>query len=211
MFSAVVFTPGRSGSHLITKNLSSYFKSPLRMHNDADYTYGIVHSHNPLYKPPTDDFVCIINKRKNEFDAIVSMILTKRTGEFIYYTNKDIDKFSVSATEFQETYTYYKSFYHAINQSYFKQIIEIYYEDLINDKKYLFSTLGINCDTEYMIQKSPYDYYKLVENISELRDLYNQLELTPITLEEIETFKNNIESDLIDIKINHNGNRKNIA
>jgi hypothetical protein len=209
MFSAVVFTAGRTGSHLIANNLSSYFKSPLRSHNKIDYEFGVIHSHNPLYKPPNDNFVCIINKRRDEFTGMVSMLLTKRTGEFTKYSNKNIDSFNVSLHEFYAIYLYNKAFYKIIDQTNFKETIEICLEDMILDPYYLFNQFGIEQKTNYSLSpQSPYDLTKIITNLDELYQSYTELEKTPVTDKDIEQVRNSINTELHDIRVNHNGNRK---
>lgn len=206
MFSAVIYTAGRTGSQLIFRNLVSRFKTVGRDDFNNDFNYGVVSTHNPLYLPPTDDFICIISKRKNLFNEIISSLTAKRTNEFVQYSNKEINLFSISDIEFKNTFLFHKAYYEIINKNYFKKVLEINYEDLINDPKYLFSLFGLPYLTEYDL-KSPYDYYKLVENMNELKNIYDLLEQTPITQREIDVVKSSITLDLHDIRVNHNGNR----
>ena len=150
MFSAVIYTPGRTGSKLIERNLIDHFSSLHRSwQNKKLFDSGIVHCHNPLYVPPNKNFICIISTRRNEFDAILSMITTKQTKEFATYTNKTIEPFEVSETEFKSMFYYYTCFYEIINRSFFDSVVEMEYESLISNPKYLFSKLGIDHVTNY--------------------------------------------------------------
>ena len=174
MVSAVIYTAGRTGSHLIETNLSSYFKSPMRNWWKCDYEHGIVHAHNPFYIPPNNTFICIISKRKNEFSAILSLILTRTTAEFIEYTSKHIDSINISEDEFTNTYRYYKAYYQLVDTAKYDTMV-LYYEDMIDDPKYLFDQLGIDKEIISLSPKSPYDY-SYITNIGQLRILYDEYE-----------------------------------
>ena len=200
MFSAVVFTAGRSGSHLVIDNLSTYFKTPKRHWWDNSFKYGVVHSHNPLYRPPNDNFICIINTRKDEFAAMISMLITVRTNEFMHYSNKSIDPFEISKDEFIGMYNYFKCFYKSICLTGFKKVIEIEYEPLIADPKYLFSKFDLDQQTVYNLKKSPYDYRELITNLDDIKKLYLELLSTNISEDQLRDFKDNIVTDLTNIR-----------
>ena len=206
MVSAVIYTAGRTGSHLIETNLSSYFKSPMRNWWKCEYEHGIVHAHNPFYIPPNNTFICIISKRKNEFSAILSLILTRTTAEFIEYTSKHIDSINISEDEFTNTYRYYKAYYQLVDTAKYDTMV-LYYEDIIDDPKYLFSKFGVDKVMVPIHQKSPYDYYKLIENVNALKILYDEYEKTPLSSEIIQQVKASIEQDLLEIRTKYNGNK----
>lgn len=203
MFSAVIYTPGRTGSKLIQRNLIDQFTSLQKTwHDKKPFDSGIVHCHNPLYIPPNKNFTCVISTRRNEFDAMLSMIITKHTKEFANYTNKTVDPFCVSETEFKSMFHYYVCFYELIDRSFFNNIVEIEYESLINDPKYLFSKFDIDKETQYnKIKKSPYDYYSLITNTDELKKLYIEMKSVPLTSDDINRVKNNIELDLHNLRV----------
>ena len=138
---------------------------------------------------------------------MISMLLTRRTNEFTYYSNKNIIPFEIPKQEFRDVYHYFKCFYKSINLDAFKEIVEIEYESLINDPTYLFSKFGIRHNTVYNLKKSPYDYTKLVTNLDDIKKVYIKLIKTDISQEQVENFKISIVSDLEDIRLNHNGNR----
>ena len=56
-------------------------------------------------------------------------------------------------------------------------------------------------------QKSPYDYYKLIENVNALKILYDEYEKTPLSSEIIQQVKASIEKDLLEIRTKYNGNK----
>jgi hypothetical protein len=214
-FLAVVYTAGRTGSHLIIRNLFAKYHLKIRSDQESNFTDGIVHTHNPLYRPPSNNFIAIVSQRKNLFESILSTELAKVTNEFTDYTNKTIQPYSIDINKFKNCYFYQKSFYRAINRTGFSKVVDVFYEDLISSSDSL-SEFGITVDLS--IGKSPYNYYDLITNIDELKDLYNQLESSwgfiynqleqkEITDLEIEQFKLIVKKDLDDIRINFNGNR----
>ena len=207
MFSAVVYTAGRTGSHLLINNLCKHYGVDKRSDQSINFTDGIVHTHNPLYIPPTKKFIAIINQRHNLFESILSMELTKLTNEFISYSDKKITPYIINVEDFKNCYFFQKSFYCAIDRSAYRKVIDIYYEDLISDPKCLWSEFNIEFDLS-VTQKSPYDYYSIITNIDELKEVYQQLEQVTITEEEIMQFKKTVQEDLDDIRMNHNGNRR---
>ena len=205
-FSAVVYTAGRTGSHIIIQNLCRHYNIISHAYTDRGFIDGVVHSHNPLYESPTDNFIAIISHRRNLFEAIVSMKLTKKTNEFIQYTNKEISPYAIDITKFKNCYFYQKAFYQSIDRTKYKKIVDIDYEDLISDSNCLLADFGIVIDLS-LIDKSPYDYHNLITNIDELQEIFQELEQVPITLEELKQFKKTVEEDLMNILENHNGNR----
>jgi len=205
-FSAVVYTAGRTGSHLIINNLCRHYHVTRQLDSDRSIVDGIVHTHNPLYIPPTENFIAIISRRHNQFESILSMELTKLTNEFVAYTNKEITPFAINLAKFKNCYLFQKAFYQAIDRTRYTKVVDIDYEDLISNPTCLVSDFNVKIDLS-LTKKSPYNYYNLVTNIKELKETFQELEQKSITPEEIENFKKTIESDLMDIRINHKGNR----
>jgi hypothetical protein len=197
MFSAVIYTTGRTGSQLIGHNLSSYFQSSYYDGRSFNADHGVVHCHNPLWIPPNDNFICIISKRKNLFNAILSSLFGNISKEYVAYTNKNFEPLTISEFDFIRCYWFMKTFYKAIDTSYYKQIVEIYYEDIIDNPKHLFSCFNIDRNTEYNLsKKSPYCYSELILNFNELQSLFNDLEKLPVTTQLIDSLKKTIETDL---------------
>ena len=202
----MVFTAGRTGSQLICQNLLRYFNAPLHNDFDDNFISGVVHTHNPMYMPPTNDFYCIISRRRNKFNAILSMLIAEKTGEYSEYSNKKINPMSIDTQKFKELwvhytiiykiiddriYRHYNLIFRVVDHSVFKEPIEIYYEDLIEDPTHLFSLFNVNHKIELLTPKSPGDYYNLIDNIDELENLYHQLEQTPLTLDRIDRVSKN--------------------
>ena len=204
-FSAVVYTAGRTGSHLIVKNLIRQYRVQPRFDSDIGFIDGVVHTHNPLYIPPNNNFIAIISQRQNLFDSIISMEVTKITNEFVAYSNKPITPYAISIEQFKDCYFFQKAFYQAIDRTLYNKVIEINYEDLISNPDAL-SAVNVKIDI-LLGNKSPYNYYELITNINELKEIYLQLEQIPITTKDVEQLKCTIGADLKDIRTNYNDNK----
>lgn len=197
MFSAVVYTTGRTGSHLICMNLSSYFQVPFYSNQNSNITSGVVHSHDPLWVPSSSDFICILSKRKNIFNSIISNLVGRVSEEWTNYSNKSIDPVVIDELDFTHCYWFMRAYYNAIDTSKFKKTIEIYQEDLLKDSKYLFSLFDIDCATQYnLTEKSPYKYSDIVLNFLELKTMFGELEKLPLTDELVDALKGSIKIDL---------------
>jgi hypothetical protein len=198
-FSAVIFTAGRTGSHLIKRNLSKYFNSD-----------QVIQTHDPLLELPTVNTIPIISRRRNIFDAIISMIVASRIDKFHWTHNEstiNIDPFSIDVMDFSHSFVFHTAFYRAINERKFTNSIEIVYEDMLNDSTHLFSKFKCIRPIENLLIKSPYESNSLVTNIDQLKDLYNQLDANGISDDIYKNFITNVSDDLVDIKENHSGNR----
>lgn len=184
--SFVVFSAGRTGGNLIAKNLSK--------HLSAD----VLHTHNPLITLPNINTVPVISRR-NIFDAIISMFVATEVKQFHWVdTNTvcNIDPFYIDPIEFSNMFSFQTSFYKVIEQRQFKNSVDVYYEDIIADRTYLSSRLGVNFLTEDLLLKSPYDAKSCVTNIDELTDLYSSLCNKGISDAELDMFINSVELDL---------------
>ena len=124
MFSAVIFGAGRTGSHLIKRNLSQYFESNL-----------VITTHNPLLKLPTDTTIPVISRRRNMFDAILSMFVASRLDKFHFLKSDssivNINPFEIDTTSFEDMFIFQTAFYRAIESRNFTNSIEIFYEDIL--------------------------------------------------------------------------------
>lgn len=176
MYKAVILTPGRTGSHLILKNLTQYFREDWE-YEKVKGGRGIVHTHNPDFVPPVNDFIGILSRRRDQFSAILSSILARKTGEHGYYTGKTVEPFSIGRGNFLNEYHFHKTFFSRVHCHRYSKIVDVYYEDMLADRYYLFGQLGIRASCIYPGEKSPYRYDDLVTNVNELRDYYNELEL----------------------------------
>jgi hypothetical protein len=204
----VIFTTGRTGSQLIRFNLSTHFQLPSLeyQHNNIEITQStVIHNHNPLWVPPDNSFcTAIISRRRNLFESIISALVAEKTKEFFQYTNRTISPFYVEPLDFTHRYFFEKTYYEIINYNRFDKVVEVYYEDMMSDKKHLFSLVGV--DKEILLDlttKSPYNNRQLISNIDELDVLFKELQDTrPITDLDIENTRNSIHNDLLTAREN---------
>lgn len=189
MFKAVVYSPGRTGSLLIAENLCHQFNVPFRQdlleshiclicqNNIIDIDGAVIHTHNPHYIPPFDDGICVLSKRGDKFDNILSLIVAEHTKQRTVYENVNIEPFIVTEDMFKLQYWFVTNFFKHINTGKFKQVIEIKFEELMSKPSYLFTQFGIFDQTNYsLIDKSPYNNHMLIKNLKEIRRLYDKLE-----------------------------------
>jgi hypothetical protein len=55
--------------------------------------------------------------------------------------------------------------------------VDVYYEDMIQDPKYLFSLFGIDATTDYTVtKKSPRKFIDFIINVDELKELHSSME-----------------------------------
>lgn len=181
--SAVVITPGRTGSQMIMKNFSNFSK------------IKITHTHNPLWKPQNNS-IAFVSRRRNVFNSISSTLVGTRSNEFTQYTNKIIEPFTVDRLEFENCFWFYSCYYNAIDRSQYAKVVDVWYEDLISDPKYLFGLIGVDRTTDLTFPKSPYNYYQLITNIDQCQEWYDQLSKLPVTQNLIDSIKSSIKSDL---------------
>jgi len=200
MFSAVVFGAGRTGSHLIKHNLNQYFKSNL-----------VITTHNPLLKLSTNDTIPVISRRRNMFDAILSMFVASKLDKFHFFKSDsstiNIDPFAIDTVSFEGMFEFQTAFYRAIESRKFTNSIEVFYEDILLDSKYLFSKFGHDHQIKDLIIKSPYDVKSLITNIEQLSDLYRNLDSKGISEQSYNFFIETVENDLKNIQEEHNYNR----
>lgn len=195
MLSAIVLTPGRTGSHIILDNLCSHFKIP-RLNNESNSEYGIMHSHNPYHDSLGKDCIAILSTRRNKLESILSAMIVPKTMEHRTYSNRPIDRFTVSREDLWNSYLFHTIFYQLIDKTKFKTVIEIEYESMLADPKYLFSKFGVDKDIKFYGKKSPYNYYQIIDNINEIKDWFIDFENTSITDEMIFSVASNVEADL---------------
>ena len=164
--SFVVLAYPRTGSTLIIGNINDYFQT------DA------LQTHDPYFVPQHENYTCIITKRKNVFDTICSHLVMNRTHESAAYTNKHIEPFRVSNDEMTGYLLGLYSFYRQRDLSFYENVIEIDFDQLITDPYYLFAQFNLVEKTKYNIQKSPYRYQELIINIDELWSIYQSISPT---------------------------------
>ena len=160
----VVFSPCRTGSTIIVNNLST------------DITNTVIHMHNPEWTPYRDDFICILSKRKDRFATVLSHAVMDTTGEIHNYSNT-LEPFEIDTARFKRLYLSHLHFYKQIQLNCYQQVVEVWYDELISDPRYLFKQLGQRQRTNYStISKSPYDYAKLILNYDHLKQIANNMD-----------------------------------
>jgi hypothetical protein len=171
-----IFTPGRTGSHLITRNLVDYYDSKQFNDHEQNLTLGVVHSHYALWEPPDAEWIGIVSTRKNDFAAICSMHIARRTNDWFEYTNAPVQEFTIDYDDFVETFKHRVLFYQAFDPTKFLKTITICYENLIADSTYLFGQLDIVRETDFsVLDKSPYNYKKIIKNWQQALEWHTQL------------------------------------
>lgn len=197
MFKAVVYTTGRTGSTLICKNLADHFGVAHGRDRDKKIIDGVVHAHNPLWRPPGPGWWCVLSRRRDLFTAVMSTMIGRMTNEFDNYKSHTIDPRSIEIQDFVNTVWFMRCFYQAIDLSKFSHVIDIYYEDLMTDPKHLFKQFGIDKSIDYRLsQRAPYRYQDLIINHDDLKTVFDRLMLQPVTPDLIDCLKKTIESDL---------------
>ena len=165
MGSFVVSSPCRTGSTIILNNL-------LKNKNNT-----VVHNHNSEWQPPNSNFVCILSRRKDRFAAVVSHAVMDATKQPPHTYSSTVVSLTINVNRFRNLYLSHKIFYSKINLDSYKQVVEIWYEELISDPYYLFRELGQHQQTDYTtIPKSPYDYSKLITNYVQLQEVAKKIE-----------------------------------
>jgi hypothetical protein len=156
----------RTGSTLVRHNLSSYFDVLIEL------------SHDRSYRPPTDDFTAVVTRRRNVFDCLCSHFVMLHTQEMNIYTGRAFDQFDIDLQDFTDLALAHKDYYKELDLSCYRQVIEVWFEDMINDPWYLFSRFNIVEKTSYGVEKSPNRYQQLVKNINEVYNYYQSLKET---------------------------------
>jgi hypothetical protein len=177
---AVILSPGRTGSSLIRQNLLTCFKS-------------VEHTHQATYKPQNKNTIGVISYRRDDFAAIMSMFLGAKNNEHTKYSNQYIEPFAVDLGSFEKYYVGYHMFYKFIKTEYYAKTIAVYYDDMIQDPKYLFSLFGIDATTDYTVtEKSPRKAIDFIINFIELKELHSFLEKDKVNIlaASLETFHN---------------------
>lgn len=161
--SLVIHAFPRTGSTLVRHNLSGYFN------------VDVEHNHDASYIPQHSEYTAIVTRRKNVFDCVCSHLVMLHTGEMSIYSHKQFDKFDIDLKSFNALVTAHADFYQQIDLSSYRQVVDIWFEDLISDPYYLFGKFNIVEKTSYGIEQSPNRYTSLVKNIDEVYTYYQSL------------------------------------
>jgi hypothetical protein len=100
------------------------------------------------------------------------------TGEMNVYSGQEFDQFSINLNSFSAFVQAHEDYYKDLDLSCYRQVVEVWFEDLINDPWYLFGQFNIVEKTQYSMQKSPNRYQQLVKNIDEVYTCYQSLKET---------------------------------
>lgn len=154
----------RTGSTLVRHNLSGYFNTT------------VDHTHKLTYTPPHSDITVIVTRRRNVFDCLCSHFVMLHTGEMSLYTGKQFDQFDIAQKDFRNLFHAHQNYYKKIDISGYKNVIEIWFEDLMTDPYYLFGKFNIVEKTSYQLtRQSPNRYKDLINNLDDLRNYYELL------------------------------------
>jgi len=172
----VVFTAGRTGSQIICANLAQYHACARYDAKQQDISAGVVHSHYALWDPPDLQWIGVLSRRKNDFEAMCSYYIGDKTKEFVTYTNKSVQPFAVDYQDFERYFHHRQLFYCAVDHSKFAKTITVWYEELVSDPSHLFGQLSISKTTNLeVLSKSPYDYKKIIQNWEQMQQWYDTL------------------------------------
>ena len=97
------------------------------------------------------------------------------TGEMHAYSGREFDQFDINLESFCAFVQAHDDYYKELDLTCYRQVVEIWFEDLISDPWYLFGQFNIVEKTKYGIQKSPNRYQQLVKNIDEVYTCYQSL------------------------------------
>ena len=129
MSNFLIKTPGRTGSHIFTDYLRK------NSSNRVDHCQTMWIPNN------TENWTCILSKRRNWFDMACSRVITSCTRQYGPYKIKKNLKISTDIESLIESAGYAKNWYttfEAQSKKYnWKTIYTIYYEDLKTDKSIL--------------------------------------------------------------------------
>ena len=136
----------------------------------------IEHTHDRLYLPPSDDFTVVVTRRRNVFDCVCSHFVMLHTGEMNLYSGREFDQFDIDLQSFESVVRAHEDYYQELDLSCYRQVVDVWFEDLISDPWYLFGQFNIVEKTSYEVHKSPNRYQQLVKNIDDVYTYYQSLE-----------------------------------
>jgi hypothetical protein len=173
----VIYTAGRTGSQIISRNLSDYYNCEQYIPSNIESDWGVVHCHNCFWTPPGPGWTGIASTRQNDLEAMFSNYIARSTREFIEYSNSPVDQIQIEFEDFEMYYLHRKFFYCAIDRTACENFVEISYEDLVSDRYVLFDQLGLHRETDFLVlQKSPYNYKTIVKNWQQVSEWYGELD-----------------------------------
>lgn len=182
----IVYSHGRTASTLITANINHYCNINRPWINEVWAVHNPKFIHSNSFIPLTDHTTCILSRRFDLIESVLSHIVLNRTYEPALYSNKHVDKFTVNLNTFKQIFQSYHEFYDRIDLTQYEKVITMWYGPVINDPMYLFSKLGIVRKTDLtLVGKSPYNYYTLIENIDEILNYVQEMRTSVLTTGDI--------------------------
>jgi hypothetical protein len=193
----VIYSPGRTGSHIITETLAGPPSTKGGLCNTIPYwdkepnvnfdinTQSVIKTHNldviTELNLNTNNVILILSKRRNVFEQAMSMLVAKITNEWTgkEYSNKNITPVTISKSIFINEWNRLTKWGDNIDSTQYKKVVTLWYEDIINQDNipnYIASELGLRYSPNMLIkiyQKSPYQYKDCILNWQELKNLYD--------------------------------------
>jgi len=158
-FGYVIYSPCRTGSTLIRNNLQLI-------------TPNVIHTHSSSLVALRYNRICILSKRRNVFSEVLSHAVADVINEGYAYTDRLIEPFAIDPDVFISLYRAHKEFYNKIDTRLYARVVDIWFEQLLEDPYYLFRELGHTRATDYTAHtKSPRDYRTLVTNFDQLNEI----------------------------------------
>ena len=112
------------------------------------------------------------------FDCVCSHFVMLHTGEMNIYSSQEFGQFDINLKDFRDLVQAHTDYYKELDLSCYRQVVEIWFEDMIADPWYLFGQFNIVEKTSYGVEKSPNRYQQLVKNIDEVYTCYQSLNKT---------------------------------
>jgi hypothetical protein len=183
----IIFSPGRTGSQMIAfalkEKLKEKLKERLKLNVYFSYNGGvelfdpdlnfIYHTHESII-PNINKLNCtaIISRRSDEFLQIISGFVAHHTKEYHpYISDSEPNCFNINPTDFLQVLHSKRQYYDLIDRSNYVKVVDIIYEEMLTDDRYLFKKLDLPGNMEYLTKKSPYGT-SLIKNIDELLIVY---------------------------------------
>lgn len=199
----IILSNGRTGSNWLANTLSNLVQPTEPWFFDLnDWTQSlgprvVLHTHqadsvlalDPVHTKTT---TLIIARRYNLLDTAISHFVAKYTNEWFHYSDQEFDPITISHQEMfleiTETAGWHRDLRRKLNQSNYKNVVEILFEDLVANsthaEKFIAHKLGLDYDAlsqhldPPLQQKSnsfrnPRPHTEIVKNYSQLKDLYD--------------------------------------
>jgi hypothetical protein len=168
----IVSTAGRTGSHIVMGCIQ---------HRGLP----AVHTHSVWYE--SDSYATtglVIVLRRDMFSAIMSTLLVSHTGQTTLYSKTDWPTFEVTRYNFDRVWRHHRwySLNHKFERGY-GQVVEIYYEDFVDDYDHVARSLGIDhrplvpclMNPNFTVS-APYSYKDFITNIDQCQSWFQELE-----------------------------------